>query len=201
MTTPTPVLKGTKPTTKEARDEARADLGDAMFQRNLVLSEEWEYEIVSAQYQYADVSDKIVEWASSMFEVGITGNNMGRKAQTAFTDAGIYKRTTTERRRFYAGTWAQDSRNQGLVWWGLDNYGTRNVPVTVIDVESPEDKLAAAKSYSEIGTGLKTLKEGADSMGLEIDQKWCLETLQRAGIRAHAKQPAGTLIASIEVAP
>jgi hypothetical protein len=182
-TAPTPVMRASKPTTKEARQELFLELQAAAYDKRIVLPEEWTYEIVTAANEYVEVADNIVTWATNMVEVGLTGNLMGMKAQSAFTDAGIYRRTTTERRRFFSRAWARDTHKQGLAWWGLDNYGTRNVPIPYRDVESPEDKLAALKAYGEAGKTFEALTAGYAKVGLELEPDWILETSQRLGVR------------------
>lgn len=182
-TSPTRVMRASKSTTKEARDELVQRLKDAVFDKDMVLSDEWVYEIVSAQFTYAEICDAIVAWATNMVEVGLTGNLMGMKAQSAFTDAGIYRRTTTERRRFYAKAWYRDIRSQGLVYWGQDNYGSRNVPVGSCDVESPEDKLAASKYLEQEMKSLDAYVATSARLGRPLDQRWIEDRLQRMGIR------------------
>lgn len=190
VTTPTPVMRAEKATSKEARMEALERLKDLAHDHRIVLPEQWIYEIVSASGEYNDVTTAIVEWATGMVEVGLTGNMMGMKAQSAFTDANVYKRTTTDRRRFYAATWCQTVRRDGLVYWGEDNYADRNVPVMRIDVESPEDKLAKSKADEQEGTALKSLRAGYDAVGFDLDPRYLEERAQARGHRI-VPQPGG----------
>ena len=190
VTTPTPVMRAEKATSKEARKEALERLKDLAHDHRIVLPEQWIYEIVSAKGEYNDITTAIVEWSIAMVEVGLTGNMMGMKAQSAFTDANVYKRTTTDRRRFYAGAWCRTVRRDGLVYWGEDNYRDRNVPVMRIDVESPEDKLARSKADEQEGVALKSLRAGYDAVGYDLDPRYVEERAQKRGDRIVA-QPGG----------
>lgn len=183
VTTPTPVMRAEKGTSKEARKEALERLRDLAHDHRIVLPEQWIYEIVSADGTYNDVTTAIVDWAIGMAEVGLTGNRMGIQAQSAFTDANVYKRTTTDRRRFFAGAWCDTERRDSLIYWGADNYGDPNVPIIHIDVESPEDKLAAGKADEQDGKALVAMADGYAAVGYELDPRYIEERAQRRGIR------------------
>lgn len=188
---PTPTFKFTKPSSPQAREEARQRARDLGFDNRLILPFEVDYKIESASADYIDVTSKIVERCSGEFEQGITGVVMGRAASAAFTDApSVFARTTADRRRVYSGAWYEQLREQGLVHWGVDNYGSRNVPVAECDVRSPADKLAASTALMTEGNALTTLKAGMDGMGIEADPGWLVERLARAGIRARVKTTA-----------
>ena len=187
VTTPTPVLRAQKPTSKEARKDALKQLQDLAHDHRVVLPEQWEYEIVSASTGYVDVAQSIVDWANGAVEVGLTGNMMGMKAQSAFTDANVYKRTTTDRRRFYAQAWCHAVRTQGLRYWALDNYGTTNAPIVRINVESPEDRLSESKAIEQEGKGIAALQEGYAAAGFELEPEWIVERAQAKGIRVRPR--------------
>jgi hypothetical protein len=193
VTTPTPVMRAEKATSKEARKQAHVELKELAHENRIVLPEAWVYEIVSTSGEYNDVTTAIVDWAIGMVEVGLTGNMMGTKAQSAFTDANVYKRTTTDRRRFYAGAWCSAVRRDGLVYWGEDNYADANVPIIKIDVESPEDKLAAGKALEQEGAALKSIREGAEAVGFDVDPDWVQERAQARGYRIIPKPVAATV--------
>jgi len=187
VTTPTPVMRATKPTSKDARKEALRQLKDLAHDHRIVLPEQWEYEIVSTSGEYKDVAQGIIDWATGMVEVGLTGNMMGMKAQSAFTDANVYKRTTTDRRRFFANAWCDAVRAQGLRYWGRDNYANDNAPVVKINVESPEDRLSESKAIEQEGKALVSLQQGCDAVGVELDPEWVVERAQAKGIRVRPK--------------
>lgn len=186
---PTPVLKAVKPQSPEARREAERKMEGLAFDNRFVLDGEWTYEIVSASADYREVCETIVGRCSDAFEVGLTGNVMGRKAQAAFTDGKFTNRTTRERRGFYAGAWAKQVREKGLTWWARENYAAPadKCPILSLDTRSPEDKLAASTALKTEGEALKSFRDGLNAMGLEADTAWAIERLQRAGIRAKVK--------------
>lgn len=196
---PTPVLRALKPTTDNARRWAEEKLANLLFQNKMVLPGEWVYEIVSAAADYIDIATAIVNRSSDAFETGVTGNVMGRSAKSAFTDAGIYKRTTTERRAFYGGTWTRQIGEKGLPWWGHENFGSRNVPIIGYDVRSPEDKLAECKALSESGAAIKAASDGYGAVGYELDPKWIEEDAQRRGIRILKKQSASGAASKLQL--
>ena len=196
---PTPVLRAVKPTTEPARREAEKQLADLMFQNKMVLSGEWLYEVVSASADYIEICEKIVNRCSDAFETGITGNVMGRAAKAAFTDASIYARVTASRRAFYCGTLCRQLRDSGLVWWGLDNYGSRNVPILSYDVRSPEDKLAECKALAEAGNSIKAAADGYSAVGYELDPTWIEEDAQRRGIRILPKKSASGAASKLQL--
>lgn len=184
---PTPVFEAKGPTAPKTRKEVETQAQNLRFGNKLVLPGEWNYRIEAATATYSDVSTAIIDWAVGMFEVGITGNRMGMQAQSAFTDASVYKRTTAERRAFYAGEWIRQTREQGLVWWGRDNFGSRNVPIGSYDVRSPEDKLAESKALGEEGDALGKLAKGYEALGVELEPRWIVERAQTKGIRVRPK--------------
>lgn len=195
---PTPVLNAKKPVVEETRAAAERRIRQLGFDNRIVLNGEWEYNIVSAKAEYKDIANDIVNRCSDAFETGLTGNVMGRAARTAFTDAGIYKRTTAERRGFVAVLWMQQDREQNLVHWGRDNYGTREVPVGAFDPRSPEDKLASAKSLAQIGEGVSELVSGLKSVGVRPTIAWVQEYLQQAGVRVE-QIPGSSSVAKLEL--
>lgn len=183
VTAPTPVLSAKKPVPESTRAAAEQRIRQLGFDNRIVLNGEWEYEIVAAKAEYKDICTDIVNRCSDAFETGLTGNVMGRAARTAFTDAGIYRRTTAERRGAAADLWMRQVREKGLVHWGRDNFNTREVPVGCLDVRSPEDKLAFAKSLGELGSGIKDLIAGLKDAGVRPTSAWIQETMQTAGVR------------------
>lgn len=180
---PTPVLRAVKPVAEPTRAAAEQRIRQLGFDNRLVLNGEWLYEIVAAKAEYKDICTDIVTRCSDAFETGLTGNVMGRAARTAFTDAGIYKRTTAERRGAAAQLWMGQTRDQGLVHWGRDNYGTRNVPVGALDARSPEDKLKDAEALGKLGDGIRGLVVGLKEAGVRPTSAWILETCQASGVR------------------
>lgn len=194
VTAPTPVLSAKKPVPEATRAAAEQRIRQLGFDNRIVLNGEWDYEIVSAKAEYKDICTDIVNRCSDAFETGVTGNVMGRAARTAFTDAGIYHRTTAERRGAAADLWMRQTREKGLVHWGRDNFGTREVPVGCLDVRSPEDKLKAAQALEQLGKGLKGLVEGLAAVSREVTPAWVQETMQTAGIRTQAVSPRSKLI-------
>jgi hypothetical protein len=185
------VLNAKKPVPEATRAAAEQRIRQLGFDNRIVLNGEWDYTIVAAKAEYKDICTDIVNRCSDAFETGLTGNVMGRAARTAFTDAGIYHRTTAERRGAAADLWMRQIREKGLVHWGRDNYNTRQVPVGCLDVRSPEDKLAHAKSLAELGKGIKELVAGLKDAGVRPTNAWVQETMQTAGIRVEAIQRAG----------
>jgi hypothetical protein len=183
------VLKAIKPTSPEARLEAERKMEALAFDNRFVLDGEWDYKIESASADYKEVCEAIVARCSDAFEVGLTGNVMGRKAQAAFTDGKFTNRTTRERRAFYAGSWARQVREKGLVWWARENYArpANDCPVIALDTRSPEDKLAASTALEAEGKALQEFRKGLDAMGLEAEPAWAVEREQRAGIRVRPK--------------
>lgn len=187
---PMPIFESEKPSNPDTRAEAERKAKELSFQNRLVIPWGWKFRIEQARVDYVDVADRIVAWGSDGFEVALTGNVMGRKAQSAFTDAGIYKRTTEERRAFYAGAWARAKREQNLRWYVRETTGSgdlRRVPVESIDVRSPEDKLSEAKSLGAWGDAFKAYQAGLAAHGLEADPADLVELAQRIGRRVRAK--------------
>jgi len=193
---PTPVLRCKGPSSPEARREAEQRIERLMFDNRMVLDGEWLFEIISASADYKEICETIVNRCSDGFETQLTGNIMGRSARSAFTDASVYNRTTRERRAFYAGAWARQIREKGLVHWARRNYGVGadRCPVLSYDVRSPEDKLAASTAMKAEGDALLSLATGAQAVGVELDQAWIVERLQRLGIRARPKATRSTAL-------
>lgn len=184
---PTRVMAGVKATTKEGRKKALAILQAMQRDNQFVLPEGYDYKIVESTGKILDIYSAIIAWAKEQASVGLTGSTVSIDGTKGFTSANVYERVANWKRAFYADTWCAAVRRSGLVFWGLDNYGTRKVPTCKINVESPEDAKARAESYGAIGKSLFELKTGTDALGLDIDQAWSTETLQRAQIRVTPK--------------
>lgn len=187
---PTNVFNAKGNTDPKTRADVNAQADKMRFGNTLILPGEWEHEIHSASADYVDVADGIVNWASDQWEVAITGNRMGQQSGTGFANMDVYMRSTRERRTFYAGAWIQQVVEQGLAWWGLDNFGTRLVPRGTYDVRSPEDKLAESKALEAEGSALKSLRDGFDAVGYELEPAWVEERAQQKGVRVKAKLAA-----------
>lgn len=200
VSAPTPTMRATGPTTKEARRDMLEELRRLAHDNRILLPAPWIYEIIQASGEYHDVAEGIIEDAVGEFEVGITGNRMGIRSEAAFSNTSVYHRVTASRRAYYAGVWARAKHQQGLVWWARDNFGTSVAPVPFYDTRSPEDINAEAKAFGEWGDGFTKLEAGAASLGVEIDPAWAVEMLQRHGVRARVKAQA-PIAAPVPVAP
>ena len=146
-----------------------------------MLPDGWKYSFASPEYKYLDICERIVSWSRDSFEMIVTGNRVADQA--AFTDGNVFKRTEVGRRRFYSRAFYNAIGDQGLSWWGVDNYGTRNTPIAICDVESPEDRLAASKSDEQEGDAIKALVAGYDAIGFQVDAQCMVERAQRRGIK------------------
>jgi hypothetical protein len=187
---PIHVFQAKGPTNKESREEAWRQAEELAFQNKIVLPGEWIHEIHEAANRYADVATGILEWATGAFEVLITGTRMALEAKSAFADASVWARTTSERKGFIAGSWARQKREFGWTYWGLDNYGTRDVPVSHYVVKSPQDKRAEVDFLQALGTGIKTLNDGLRDVGKKPSSSWIDETCAQYGIRVEDIAPA-----------
>lgn len=189
---PTIVFESTSAQTPQSRIEAEQKAKELNFQNRLVLPYGWTFNIKQATADYVEVCDNISTWARNMFEIGISGTLAGLQPGPGFANAGIYARTTNDRRAFLAGAWARQKRQQGLEWWGIDNHGTRNVPVCRYDVRSPEDKLADATYVKSWGEALQQYDAGLEAMGLEAEPQDIVEQMQRIGRRVRVRERAAT---------
>jgi hypothetical protein len=184
---PTHVFQANGGTAPATRQEVSTQADNLRFGNKLVMPGEWKHEIHAASSSYIEVTGEIVERCAGMFEVGITGNLHGMKAGTGFANMDVYARATRERRAFYASAWIRQIRSQGLVWWGYDNWGTRNVPIGAYDVRSPEDKLAQSNADKAEGEALKSMGDAYGSLGYELVPEYIIERAQAKGIRIQKK--------------
>lgn len=200
---PTHVFQATLATgtDKNTRKDVEAQADQLRFGNKLVLPGEWSHRIDAAKAEFVDVCSKIENRASDAWEVALTGNKMGQQSGTGFANMDVYQRVTTKRRTFYAGTWIEQVRAQGLIWWAIANFGTRNAPVGVIDCESPEEKLARSKADAAEGEALKSLRDGLDAVGYEFEPAYLEERAQRRGYRIRPKaagRPTGKLTLGVD---
>lgn len=190
---PVRVMAGIKATTKEGRKKALAILQAMQRDNQFVLPEGYDYKVVESSGKILDIYSAIIAWAKEQASVGLTGSTVSIDGTKGFTSANVYERVANWKRAFYASTWCDCVRAQGLVYWGLDNFASRKVPTTKINVESPEDAKARADSYGALGDSLAKLKTGADALGLDVEQGWAIETFQRANVRVVPKTSAAPL--------
>lgn len=184
---PAHVFQAVGGTGQDTRRDVEAQADNLRFGNKLVLPGEWKHEIHAAKAEFVDVCGAIVNWASNQWEVALTGNCMGQQSGTGFANMDVYQRVTTSRRRYYAMAWNRQVRAQGMVWYTLANFGTRNAPVSVSDCDSPEEKLARSKADEEEGVALKSLRDGVDAVGFELEPGYIQERMQRKGIRVRPK--------------
>jgi hypothetical protein len=93
-----------------------------------------------------DVTAAIVEWAYTMWAVGVTGNAAAVKPATGFANLDFYAVTERTRRAFLAGVVVRQLGAQGLRWYVADNWGPGvPTPVGRYDTRSPSDKMDEMK--------------------------------------------------------
>jgi hypothetical protein len=185
---PTHVFASKGASSPDARADIESQAQNLQFNNKIILPGEWEHRIDAAKAEFVDVTKAIVDWSSDMWEVGLTGNQHGRVAGPGFANMDVFARTTRDHRSFFAQTWIEQIRAQGLRWWGRDNYGPgRVVPIGKIDVRSPEEKLAASKADAEEGAALEALAKGWGTVGYELEPQYLTERSQGKGVRVRPK--------------
>jgi hypothetical protein len=192
---PTPVFEAQGGTGQTTRKDVEAQAENLRFQNKIVLPGEWKFRIEAAKAEFVDVTAAIVEWASTMWAVGITGNAAALKPATGFANLDFYAVTERARRRFLAGTFIRQIATQGLRWYVLENAGPGvAVPVGHYDTRSPKDKLDASAADEAEGKALASLRAGLDAVGYELDPVYVEERAQAKGIRIRAQANKGTRI-------
>lgn len=192
---PTHVFAGKGSTDPFTRADIEAQAQNLQFNNRIILPGEWEHRIDAAKAEFVDVTKSIVEWASDMWEVGLTGNQHGRVAGPGFSNMDVFARTTRDHRAFFAQTWIDQIIAQGMRWWALENYGPgRVMPCGKIDVRSPEEKLAASKADEQEGAALEALVKGYAAVGADIEWAYTHERAQKRGIRIVPKQVVSAVV-------
>lgn len=191
---PTHVFKMVGSSDPHVRADIESQAQNLQFNNRIILPGEAEHRIDAAKAEFVDVTKSIVEWASDMWEVGLTGNQHGRVAGPGFSNMDVFARTTRDHRAFFAQTWIDQIIAQGLRWWARDNFGPgRVVPCGKIDVRSPEEKLAASKADAEEGAALEALVKGYAAVGADLDQAYIHERAQGKGHRIIWKAVASAI--------
>lgn len=180
---PTHVFQAKGATDPKTRADVEQQAQGLAFGNKIILPGEWSHDIHAAKAEFVDVTASIVDWASDMWEVGLTGNIHGRKAATGFANMDVFARTTRDHRAYFAGLWIEQVRAQGLVWWARANFGTDNAPVGDIDTRSPEEKKAIAEADEQEGKTLVSLVDGYAATGYEMEPAYIEERAQHRGVR------------------
>jgi hypothetical protein len=181
---PTHVFKAQGGTGQNTRADVEAQAQQLKWGNMLMLPGEWEHRIDAAKAEFVDVTAAIVEWAYTQWAVGVTGNAAAIKPATGFANLDFYAVTERTRRAFLAAAVIRQLCAQGGRWYVEDNWGAgRVMPVGYYDTRSPEDKLAESKALEQEGTALKSLHDGLDAVGYEIDPAWLEERAQTKGVR------------------
>ena len=186
------------PQTRAEIEQRAADLG---FQLKLVMQGKWTHEIHEPSGTYHDIATGSIDDLRGMAEIGWFGNRISSSSGTAFTDAKPWFRVAAERRRALGIMLAQQLRDFGWQWWALENFGTRNAPVSIYDTDSPEDKKARADALVQLGLGIEGMQRGLATAGQELDPQWLVEMCQRANVRIRPKSQAGVDEQAFEQAP
>lgn len=185
--TPKEVYSAEGPTHPNTRQEIERQVREAGFQQHIILPEKWKYAVVSPDTKYVDAASGIIDDMRGMAEIGWFGNRISSSNGAAFTDAKPWFRVAAERRRALGIMLGQQKRDFAWQRWALENFGTRNAPVSQFDTDSPEDKRARADAMMQLGLGIKTLQDGLSTVGHGLDPQWVFETCQRANVRIRAK--------------
>lgn len=192
MATPMHIFQAQGPTAPGTRDDVEQQVREMAFQNRIILPGEWKHEIHEPANRFHDVATGIIDRMKGKAEIGWFGNRISSSSGTAFTDAKPWFRVAAERRRALGVMLAGQLRAFSWQWWALENFGTRNAPVCIFDTDSPEDKNARARAYTELGTGLSQLVDGLAKTGHEVDPQWVVEVCQRANIRIRKKEGGDT---------
>lgn len=200
---PVRVARGNKPTTKQARIDMAKKIDRMARMNGLVLPYEWIYEVVEAKGSdgIAAIYNGIIQRARETASIGFCGNVVMIEGPSGFTNADIFRRVTDSKRLFYATTWMRFVYEQVLPWWGIDNYGSTNVPWPRYKVESPEDTIAKYKAMAEATKTIASISDDLKKVGLRPRQQWAIEVCQDAGIVAEQIPAEGGIVPRLEFAP
>ena len=181
---PTHVFQAKGGTGQSTRQDVEAQAAGLRWGNKLVLPGEWDHRIDAAKAEFVDVTAAIVEWAYTMWAVGVTGNAAAVKPATGFANLDFYAVTERTRRAFLASVVVRQLGAQGLRWYVADNWGPGvPTPVARLDTRSPSDKMDESKALEEEGKALGSLREGYDAVGYELDPAWVEERAQQKGVR------------------
>ena len=196
---PMNVFQAQTPTAQATRGQVKEEAKNYGFGNSVTLPHEWKHEIHAAKAEFIDITGKILDDSTGMWEVGITGNNHGMKAGPGFANMDVYARVTARRRAFYANAWIRQVVAQCLVWWARGNYGPGAVcPVGAYDVLSPEEKLAALEALGKMGDGVRALVQGLKAAGIRPTAAQVVEICQRGGVRVEAIQRQGAQLFDLD---
>ncbi len=187
---PTHVFKATGATAQATRQDVEAQADQLRWGNKLVLPGEWEHRIDAAKAEFVDVTDSIVDWASRMWAVGVTGNVAAIKPPTGFANLDFYAAVERTRRAFLAKAWIRQLCSQALRWYVGDNFGPHATPVGYLDTRSPDDKTKASAADEQEGKALKSLRDGYDAVGYELEPAYIEERAQRLGHRVRSSTSA-----------
>jgi hypothetical protein len=188
---PTHVFQAKGGTGQDTRKDVEKQAANLRWGNMLLLPGEWEHRIDAAKAEFVDVTENIVEWAYTMWAVGVTGNAAAIKPATGFANLDFYAVTERNRRAFLAGCVVRQLCEQGVKWYVADNWGPSiAIPVGDYDTKSPADKLAESEAFQAEGAAIEALRDGYDAVAYELEPAWIEERAQRKGIRVRRKAGA-----------
>lgn len=150
----------------------------------------FDYKIIESTGKVSEIYKDMIEWGESDVMVKLTGNKVMVEGSAGFSKSDFQARVSASLRQFYASTWADCARKQGLGWWTLENYGPAfAAPRIEYNTDPPEDLDAAVKRYGELGDSLIKLGNGFDRFGFDIDASTIEEIAQQNKVKLRRRPP------------
>lgn len=181
---PARVMRADKPTTRQSREKTKKFL-DAMQRDNrFVLPEGYIYEVIESTGKIADIYQAIIDWAHKEWAIGWTGQTVTTDGGKGFIVEGtIHQRIARDKLRFYAATWFRCLREQALVKYAWENFGSVHPPTGGYNVDPPEDIGAKGTARAQWAQGIIQISAAAKEVGGFIDPAWVVEDAQKQGVR------------------
>lgn len=171
--------------TERQRDLMQTILEQSTYNGWLMLPPGATYEIANVSgNDITAVYKDMIDWARGEAEIGLFGQKVTTEGNKGFSEGDIFRDTAENHIDFYAASASDFLSEIAVDPWVDDCWDGAVGDVSYRwDVESPDRKRQRAEALGKLGSSFKALKEGADSLGLQVDPSDAIRFGREHGIR------------------
>lgn len=197
-----PVRVGKVPqgTTEKQRARYLKQIREMQRMHSFVLPPGLEYNIVESTHKIGDIYDNIIGWSERTYRLIYTGNETSTTGSKGFSSGDVQERIAKHTLKSFSESFASCLHDGGLVMWGVENYGTPDVPLAQFDCDPPEDKKTAAETLKTAGDAMVAFSDGLKEVGLRPTKAAFQKLAQKFGIEVE-EIPTASNKPAIEITP
>lgn len=120
-----------------------------------------------------------IEWADRAIAITLAGQFVTTEGTKGFSNGEIHSQIRFDLIQFTAESLSECLYRVGLIFWALENHGTRKAPFVRWDCTPPEDKQVLATAYGALGDAIGKLDKALALSGKRVD---AIAIVQKFGV-------------------